>query len=377
MDGRGFRVVILGGGVAAIEGALALRDLAADRVSSTIVSPASEFVYRPLAVVRPFQARPSYRLRLGRIAEDLDASLVQDAAVGVDADRREARLASGGRLEYDALLIAIGARAEAVVGGGTFTPWDWGEGHAFRAMLRQLADTGTRRVVFIVPTGLTWPLPLYEIALLTDSHVRANGISGVSLTIVTAERTALEDFGERASAAVAALLDERGIDLLTSHETRVVEAGVVRTSLGPIPADVTVALPVIQPEPFHGVPANDAGFIAVDDLSRVIDTADVFAAGDCTNLPLKHGGIAAQQADVAATGIAELAGAPVTPAPLRPRVEGVLLTGATPLHLDESGARPISEGEETSDREKREKVFGRYLTTYLAKATPPLPPFAG
>jgi NADPH-dependent 2,4-dienoyl-CoA reductase/sulfur reductase-like enzyme len=134
---------------------------------------------------------------------------------------------------------------------------------------------------------------------------------------------------------------------------------------------------VIQPEPFPGVPANDAGFIAVDDLSRVIDTADVFAAGDCTNLPLKHGGIAAQQADVAATGIAELAGAPVTPAPLRPRVEGVLLTGATPLHLDESGARPISEGEEASDREKREKVFGRYLTTYLAKATPPLPPLAG
>ena len=99
--------------------------------------------------MRPFQARPSYRLRLGRIAEDLDASLVQEAAVGVDADRREARLASGGRLEYDALLIAIGARAEAVVGGGTFTPWDWGEGHAFRAMLRQLAGTGTRSVVFI------------------------------------------------------------------------------------------------------------------------------------------------------------------------------------------------------------------------------------
>lgn len=45
----GFRVVICGGGVAAIEGMLRLRALAGDRVEVTLVAPNDEFVYRPLA----------------------------------------------------------------------------------------------------------------------------------------------------------------------------------------------------------------------------------------------------------------------------------------------------------------------------------------
>jgi sulfide:quinone oxidoreductase len=59
----------------------------------------------------------------------------------------------------------------------------------------------------------------------------------------------------------------------------------------------------------------------------------VFAAGDATNLPVKHGGLGAQQADVAAAGIAALAGAAVEPEPLDPVVRGVLHTGRAPLYL--------------------------------------------
>jgi len=355
---RPFRVVIAGGGVAAIEAALALRDLAAERVALTIATPADEFVYRPLAVMRPFQARPSYRLELDGIARDLDATRVRAAATSVDPDRRQLVLSSGEVLGYDALLIAIGARAEAVLAGGTLTPWDWGEGHAFRSLLAAVGRREARRIVFIVPAGLTWPLPLYELALLTSAHLRDQSIGGASLTIITPERVPLEDFGAEASAAVAALLHDREIVLQTGQETDAVESGVVRMSRGrSIPADAAVALPVIQAQPLPGIAPNAAGFIDIDVYCRAVGSADVFAAGDCTNLPLKQGGIAAQQADVAA-GIAALAGAPVVPTPLRPKLEAVLLTGEAPLHLDESGARPILDTDDEIVRERREKIAG-------------------
>ena len=48
------RVLIAGGGVAGLEALLALRDLAGDRVELTLLSPETEFVYRPMAVAEPF-----------------------------------------------------------------------------------------------------------------------------------------------------------------------------------------------------------------------------------------------------------------------------------------------------------------------------------
>jgi hypothetical protein len=47
-------------------------------------------------------------------------------------------------------------------------------------------------------------------------------------------------------------------------------------------------------------------------------------------MSVKQGGIATQQADAVAKSIAALAGAPVTPEPLRPVLRGLLLTGNTP-----------------------------------------------
>ena len=372
---RPFRVVIAGGGVAAIEAALALRAMAGGRVELTVAAATPTFLYRPLAVVRPFQADASYRLDLARIVADLGATLVSEDAVAVEPDRRQLRLSRGRLLDYDALLVAIGARAEPVLTGGTFTPWDWGEGHAFRSLLGALDRRGTRAVAFIVPAGLTWPLPLYELALLTDAYLRERAVGGVSLQVITVERAPLEVFGVEASRTVAALLERRGIALATGQETRAVEGGVVRTADGSsIAADATVALPVIQARPLPGLPTDAAGFVSVDSQCRVPGSGDVFAAGDCTDQPLKQGGLAAQQADIAAAGIAALAGAEVTPTAFQPTLEAVLLTGDTPLHLDAAGARPIRSGHaDADDRERREKIFARYLTPYLAKATPALP----
>ena len=49
------KVLIAGGGVAALEAALALRDLAADRVDVELLAPEPHFWYRPLSVAAPFE----------------------------------------------------------------------------------------------------------------------------------------------------------------------------------------------------------------------------------------------------------------------------------------------------------------------------------
>lgn len=363
-----FRVVIAGGGVAAIEAALALRELAPERVALTIAAAAREFVYRPLAVLRPFREQPTYRIELARVAADLDADLVAADAVAVATDDRKLVLSDGQRLDYDALLIAIGAQAEAVVAGGTLTPWDWGEGHAYRSILAELGTGEARSVVFIVPAGLTWPLPLYELALLTSAHVRDQGLADVSLSIVTPERAPLDDFGPAVSTSVSRLLEERGITLVTGTEITAIEAAIVRVvGRPPLAADVTVAVPVIRARTLDGVPTDRAGFISVDAFCRVTDSDNVFAAGDCTNQPLKQGGIAAQQADTAAAGIARLAGAAVAAETFRPELHAVLLTGGTPLRLDQTGASPLVTGDPEAHPEHLEKIVARQLMRYLTR----------
>src|SRR5690348_2560477 len=59
------RVVVAGGGPAALEGALRLHRLASERVAVTLVAPGTDFVYRPLAVLEPFSSGhvPAFDLR--------------------------------------------------------------------------------------------------------------------------------------------------------------------------------------------------------------------------------------------------------------------------------------------------------------------------
>jgi len=105
-----FKVVIVGGSVGALEAALALRDLAADRVSLTLVAPNSEFTYRPMTVREPFAYAQAHHYPLAEIASDVGAELIVDEFSWVDPAKRVAHTAQGSELPYDALLLALGAR---------------------------------------------------------------------------------------------------------------------------------------------------------------------------------------------------------------------------------------------------------------------------
>ena len=201
-------------------------------------------------------------------------------------------------------------------------------------LLHQIASGDVRSVAFVIPWGAVWSLPAYELALLTATHLRAHDLTGVRLSLVTPEAEPLQLFGEPASAAVRALLDEHGIELRAGAYAAAFERSRLElVSDGFVAADRVVALPRLEGARLDGLPQTVHGFLSVDAHSRVHGVTDVFAAGDITSFTVKQGGIAAQQAEVAAEAIAAAAGADVTPRRFRPVLRGLLLTGREPRYL--------------------------------------------
>ena len=68
-------VVVAGGGVAGLEALLALRDIAGERVDLTLLEPAGEFAFRPMATAEAFGRGMGQRIRMARIASDVGARL--------------------------------------------------------------------------------------------------------------------------------------------------------------------------------------------------------------------------------------------------------------------------------------------------------------
>src|SRR5688572_936654 len=111
------KVLIAGAGVAGLEAALALRELAGELLEVELVAPETEFVYRPLAVTEPFRAGEATRFPLHRLAEAAGAGITRASVRSVDSQRRVLITSDGGALHYDALLLSLGARPVAGIPG--------------------------------------------------------------------------------------------------------------------------------------------------------------------------------------------------------------------------------------------------------------------
>ena len=68
MPGRPLRVLVAGGGVGALEGLLALQDLAGDRLEVALLTAGRYLTYRALSVTEPFGAEPPARYEWAPIA---------------------------------------------------------------------------------------------------------------------------------------------------------------------------------------------------------------------------------------------------------------------------------------------------------------------
>jgi sulfide:quinone oxidoreductase len=202
---------------------------------------------------------------------------------------------------------------------------------------------------------------------MTERRARERG-DDVELTLITPETSPLAAFGPAPSSAVAELLKARGIEAICGERAHE-EGGALVLTPGDrkVEADAVIALPAMEGPAISGLPADEGGFIPVDQHSRVRGADDVYAAGDGTNFPLKQGGLATQQADAAAADIAHRLGAAVEPEPFRPVLRGQLLTGDASVHMRADVAGGGGEGTASLDRLwwPPHKISGRYLAPLL------------
>jgi sulfide:quinone oxidoreductase len=364
----GLRVLVAGGGVAGLEALLALRALAGDLVDLELLAPESAFWYRPLAVAEPFDVGRVHHFELAGIAESAAASFTLDRLATVDADARIVRTGQGAEIGYDLLVITCGAvprpwLADALTFRGP------ADSDAFRRLLAEADSGSVRSIAFTLPAGGIWPLPLYELALLTATYLAGRG-KHVELAVVTPEPAPLSLFGEAASSAIRDLLSEHGIGLHIGRYPVRYAAGILElvpdTTLA---AERVVALPRLEGPRILGIPQDPDGFIATDLSGRVDGLASVYAAGDITQFPIKQGGIAAQQADAVAEVIAAQAGAAVQPHRFQPVLRGLLLTGGAPRYLRSEPHGGQGDTSTVSDEPlwwPPGKIVGRYLAPFLA-----------
>jgi len=367
-----FRVVICGGGIAAIEGLLRLRRLAADAVQIDLVAPNEELVYRPMAVRQPFAFGPPSHYPLKGIAADTDANWIQDTLAWVDRDGQVVHTGEDQELPFDALLIAVGAhQVPPYEHVSTFSDAEADE--TYQGVLQDIEGGYSKSIAFLLPVGPVYPLPIYELALMTAERA-ASMNQEIELSVATPEASPLAIFGQTASGALSKLLADAGVTVYSSSLAVVPEAKhlLIQPQGAELHPDRMIAIPRVEGPTIRGIAGGGAhGFIPIDSACCVPGSnSRIYAAGDAAAYPIKHGGLGAQMADTAATAIARLAGAEVEHAPFWPVIQGKLLTGKDPLYISARlvGATGFeSDVYDTPPWPEDEKVIAEELGLYLAE----------
>ena len=218
------RVAICGGGVAAIEALLGLRALTGLALHVDLIAPNRRFVYQPLAVAEPFGLAQTRLFDVAAVAAEHGAQLHVASLEAVEPAKRRIALSGGATLSYDSLIVAVGASLCAWLPGAI--PFTGAAGvSSIRELLDQFERGDLSRVAFTAPAGVSWTLPLYELALLTASWVADRHLTGIELTVLTPEEEPLAVFGPTAGRALRDLLADRGIRLRVNTEPKAFHSG--------------------------------------------------------------------------------------------------------------------------------------------------------
>jgi len=363
-----FRVVVAGGGVAGIESLLALRELAGERIALTLLSPGDRFRVPAFAVAEPFALGHGQEVPYTRIAGDLGVTVIPSAALAVDDARRAVETSDGVQIAFDALLLTPGATmAEGLQGATTWRPDASPE--IFGGLLRDLEQGYAGRIAFVVPAGPAWPLPAFELAMMTARHADGMGIDA-EISVVCPDEDPLAFLGLEAAGALRAALADAGVRLVTGMDAHVGHLPVLHLapagSGDAITVDRIVALPALRGPRIAGVTSDEHGFIRTGPHGLVEGCTRTWAAGDGIASPMKMGGLASYQARRAAGDIARAAGVDVPPGDGADdlALHAVLMTGEDPVALDDL---PLAAAAGAPRWWPARKVASHHLEAYLMR----------
>ncbi len=364
------KIVIVGGGVAALETAIGLHECKYVDVDVAMISPTADFNYRPFTVLEPFGIRHVAEMPIRSLVDGCDVELIVDKVSRVDQTFKRVMTSKGTLIDFDALVVTTGA--ETIEGlPGALTIGDRASLIKLRHMLSEIDAGLVRSIAFVATPGASWTLPIYECALLTAARARHQLQSAVRIHVITPEQCPLQIFGEAAGERVMALLQDAGIKLHTSTRAQSFDDGEVKTITGAkVPAARAVALPHLVGRRIPGLPHDANGFLPVDRLGHVDDTESIYAAGDITDFPVKQGSVAAQQADAIVSELAVRFGRAQESRPFRPQLHAVLLSEGSSTFIRASGDKGPHRGADVSDEplwENAEKIFSRHLSQRMQR----------
>lgn len=115
------------------------------------------------------------------------------------------------------------------------------------ALTDLVSDRVIHRVAFVVPSGASWTLPLYELAIMTARHGWAIGIHDARYWFITPEPEPLAIFGPAASLTAHEMLEPEGITFIGSARADVQPGAVLLDRwMEHIEVDRIVCLPLLD-----------------------------------------------------------------------------------------------------------------------------------
>lgn len=300
------RVVILGAGTG---GTVVAHKLAAELDSTwgiTVVDQDDVHLYKPGLLLLPFGTyRKEQLVKSRRRLLPSRVELRTGRVVSIEPDQRQVAFEEASPLSYDVLVIATGAETFPELTEGLTGPgWQQTMGEFYTLdgseRLRQLLARfeGGRLVVNPVDMPITCPVAPLEFAFLAEHYLRERGVRDKT-EIVYATPLDGAFTKPQAAAALAGLLEDKGIKLEASFQTSAADGDEQRLHSydgRELPFDLLVSVPLHGGAPFlKGSPLADAlGWVKVDPHSlQSIAFDNVFALGDGANVPTSKAGSAA------------------------------------------------------------------------------------
>jgi NADH dehydrogenase len=354
ISGRRPHVVLVGAGFGGLEAA---KRLAGAPVDMTVIDKQNHHLFQPLlyqvatAALSPADIASPIRSVLRKYPR---IRVVLGEVVDIDSPRRTVRLANGGEVAYDYLILATGS-AYTYFGNPCWTRLAPGLKTLEDALMQrrrlllafeqaELTSTAERRneqLTFVVagagPTGVEMAGALAELAKSTLARDFRNIDPGSArILLIEAGPRILAGFPEDLGRYAVRALERLGVEVLLDTPIQRVDQGVVVAGDKTIPAGTVIwCAGIVASMPDHWLPAKSAhgGAVQVERDMSVPGLPEVFVIGDSASLagadgaPLpKLAPVAEQQGRYVANLISRQIAGKQRPGPFIYRDRGTLAT---------------------------------------------------
>jgi len=285
------KVLILGGGFAGVETAIALQK--SKQFEVVLVSDREFLFVYPISIWVPVHKLnfEDAQIKLADIRKKFGFKLIIDKVTGINAEQNRV-LCQNQELTYDYLVVAFGS-GKMQPKGVEFTTTVCGQPLQtldLRNKLDALIEKGSGKIAIgfggnpkdksAVRGG-----PGFELLFNINHYLKKKGIrNNFELTMFAPMAEPGARMGKNAMKAVAKMFASQNIKSHYGKKiTEFVEDGIVFEDNSKLPSDLTMFIAAGAGSPVlknSDLPLSEAGFVKINDYNQVVEFPNVFAIGD-------------------------------------------------------------------------------------------------